>query len=227
MVLERLGRILPKVFAVDSAAVARGVGKAVESDSAAVVRAVRPVAKCRVKDPLDYGRKVLALPEGQVTTGSGRVYTRSIGQNGERIYTNANGEAITFDRVYYQRAISVDMHFVLKPDDFGEISRTELYEIVDQMDAAIMPCLQIKDRFITIQDCVASIIDGVLHYEIVLDFTDYVQSDEYEGLAYELMQHLKLNLNDGAYFIEAESDEVELPDPSSENQSLLDSEGDD
>lgn len=132
-----------------------------------------------------------------------------------------------FDRVYYQRAISVDMHFVLKPDDFGEISRTELHEIVDQMDAATMQCLQIKDRFITIQDCIASIIDGVLHYEFVLDFTDYVQSDEYEGLAYELMQHLKLNLNDGAYFIEAESDEVELPDPSSVIQSLLDSEGDD
>ena len=103
----------------------------------------------------------------------------------------------SFDKVYYQRTIAVNMHFVLKPDNNGEISRTKLYELIDELDAAIMPCLQIKDRFITIQDFASTIIDGVLHYEFTLDFTDYMQSDEYEGLAYELMQDLKLNLNNG------------------------------
>ena len=66
----------------------------------------------------------------------------------------------------------------------------------------------------------------MLHYEFVLDFTDYVQSDEYEGIAYDLMQNLEVNLND-MYSIEAESDEVVLPVPSSIIQALFDSEGDD
>ncbi|MBR1728842.1 MAG: hypothetical protein IJ728_04890 [Selenomonadaceae bacterium] len=101
----------------------------------------------------------------------------------------------SFDKVYYQRLIAVDIHIILKPDENGEVSRTEIYEIIDQLDAAIMPCLQIKDRFITIQNFRADIFDNVLHYEFTLDFTDYIQSDEYEGLAYELMKNLKMELN--------------------------------
>ena len=132
----------------------------------------------------------------------------------------------SFDGAYYQRTIAVDMQVVLKPDEYDEVSRTRLYEIIDCFDTAIMPCLQIKDRFITVQDFNANIVDSVLHYEFVLDFTDYVQSDEYEGIAYDLMQNLEVNLND-MYSIEAESDEVVLPVPSSIIQALFDSEGDD
>ena len=43
------------------------------------------------KKILNYRNGVLGLPEGQVVTKSGKVYTRTMGNHGERIYTDANG----------------------------------------------------------------------------------------------------------------------------------------
>lgn len=46
----------------------------------------------------NYRNQVLGLPEGQVTTKSGKVYTRTMGDTGQRIYTDANGNEITFNQ---------------------------------------------------------------------------------------------------------------------------------
>ena len=46
---------------------------------------------------LNYRNRVLGMPEGQVVTRSGKVYTRTMGRTGERIYTDANGNRIVLN----------------------------------------------------------------------------------------------------------------------------------
>ena len=107
MVLGRIiGRVLPKFAAADSTA-ARVV-TTVATDSAAAARTANGTREAiaaarKAANPFDYGRKVFALPEGQVTTRSGRVYTRSMGSNGERIYTDASGNQTTFNGLIYKQ----------------------------------------------------------------------------------------------------------------------------
>ena len=102
----------------------------------------------------------------------------------------------SWDAALFQRSIDVDIHVILNPDDYAVVKYTGLWDISDSLTKAIMPCVQIKDRFITVYEFNSHIVDDVLHYEFNLDFTDYVQSDEYEGVGYELMQELSLNLRD-------------------------------
>ena len=70
-----------------------------------------------------------------------------------------------------------------------------------------------KTRYVTVQSFNSYIVDDILHYEFALDFTDYVQSDEYEGLEYDLMENLEVNLNketpQSVYFNEPENYEPE------------------
>ena len=100
----------------------------------------------------------------------------------------------SWDIAFFQWSIDVDIQVILSPDDYAVVKYTGLWEIADSLTKSIMPCMQIKDRFITIQEFNSNVVDDVLHYEFNLDFTDYVQSDEYEGVGYELMQELNLDL---------------------------------
>lgn len=109
------------------------------------------------------------------------------------IWVELQARKTNWDAAYFQWAINVDIQVILTPDDYAVVKYTGLWDIADSLTKAIMPCMRIKDRFITVQDFNASIIDDVLHYEFNLDFTDYVQNDEYEGAEYELMQDLKLD----------------------------------
>ena len=106
MVFGRIvGRVLTKFAATDSAAATRVVTTAATDSVAAAAKAAREAREAiaaarKAANPFDYGRKVFALPEGQVTTRSGRVYTRSMGSNGERIYTDASGNKTYFNELY-------------------------------------------------------------------------------------------------------------------------------
>lgn len=105
MVLGRIvGRFLSRTAAADSTAVTRVVTTAA-TDSAVAAKAANEARKAiaaarKAANPFDYGRKVFALPEGPVTTRSGRVYTRTMGSNGERIYTDATGNRTYFNQLY-------------------------------------------------------------------------------------------------------------------------------
>lgn len=101
----------------------------------------------------------------------------------------------SWDKVYFQRILEIEIQVILIPDDFGIIKHSELWKIIDKLDAAIMPCIKIKDRFITVQDFKSYIVDDILHYEFALDFTDYVPNDEHEGNDYDLMENLEMKLN--------------------------------
>lgn len=112
------------------------------------------------------------------------------------VWVNMSRRKRSWDEVYFQRIIDIDIQVILFPDDYANVKHTDLWDIADNLTQAIMPCIKIKDRLITVQDFNSSIVDDVLHYEFSLDFTDYVQSDKYEGKDYELMMILELNLND-------------------------------
>ena len=99
-----------------------------------------------------------------------------------------------WDIAYFQWNINVDIQVILNPNDYAVVKYTGLWDIADKLTKSVMPCMQINDRFMTIQDFDSHIIDDVLHYEFNLNFTDYVQNDEYEGVEYEMMQDLNLKL---------------------------------
>ena len=112
------------------------------------------------------------------------------------VWVNMSARKQSWDEVYFQRIIDVDIQVILFPDTYANVKHTDLWDISDALTQAIMPCLKIKDRFITVQDFHSDIVDDVLHYEFSLDFTDYVRSAKYEGAEYELMMNLELNLNE-------------------------------
>lgn len=155
--------------------------------------------------------------------------------NESYVWVELQPRKINWDKVYFQWVINIDIQVILFPSNHAEIKHTDLWNISDALTKVIMPCFHVKDRFITVQDFNSYIVDDILHYEFVLDFTDYVQSDEYEGLEYDLMENLEVNLNKGAvYFNEPENYELEeddrqrlILDPSKFIQFLFENGGDD
>lgn len=147
------------------------------------------------------------------------------------VWIDVQPQKKSWDRVYFQRVMNVDIHVLLTPDEYAEVKHSGLMDIADALDSAIMPCLQVRDRFITVQEFSSHIFDDVLHYEFVLDFTDCVPNAEYEGLSYELMENLETDLNRGTaqrvFIKEADESETILPDPSDVIQDLFTHEGDD
>jgi len=71
---------------------------------------------------------------------------------------------------------------------YGRIVRAKLYEVVDTLDAALLPVLTLGDRHITVQETSSRIVDEVLHYSFTLDFADAMPGEEYE-----LMEELSIN----------------------------------
>nr|DAT07951.1 MAG TPA: tail completion protein [Caudoviricetes sp.] len=92
------------------------------------------------------------------------------------------------DRVIYERSLDVEIQLVLPPDTRGRIDRAKLYEVVDTLDAALLPVLTLGDRHITVQETSSRIVDEVLHYSFTLDFADAMPGEEYE-----LMEELSIN----------------------------------
>ena len=110
----------------------------------------------------------------------------------------------SIDKAYFQWSINVDIVVILIPDDYTAIEHDDLWAISDKLTAAIMPCIEIetedgdrsKTRYVTVQNFNSYVVDDILHYEFNLDFTDYVQSDEYEGLDYDFMRNLEMQFDD-------------------------------
>ena len=122
--------------------------------------------------------------------------------NQSYIWIDLNPKKSSIDTAYFQWTINVDIQVILFPDEYTAINADDLWAISDKLTAAVMPYVEIetedhdktKTRYITVQTFNSYIVDEILHYEFNLDFTDYVQSDEYEGLDYDFMQNLELNL---------------------------------
>ena len=89
-------------------------------------------------------------------------------------FVTISARRVTFDRVYYERFLTVDCQLRLLPDEFDTIHRTELYSAADALDMAIRPVINIKDRYITVLNIRSRIVDDILHYEFDLDFADYL-----------------------------------------------------
>lgn len=94
---------------------------------------------------------------------------------------------------YTQRRIRIDMQVVLAPMT-GEVKHSDLLDIADALDAATHGYIRVADRAITVYDTAAHIFDDVLHYEILLDFTDNIASTPEELMKYDFVEDLTLDL---------------------------------
>ena len=134
-----------------------------------------------------------------------KVFFEHVSKSGESyVFVDLMPKKTTIDKVYFQWNINVDINVVLIPDEYALVQKEDLWDISDRLMAAIMPTVIIetedgdksKTRYATVQDFNSYIVDDILHHEFVLDFTDYVRSDEYEGLDYEFMQDLEIQFDD-------------------------------
>lgn len=108
-------------------------------------------------------------------------------------YIEISSRRKTVDPVYYDRSLSIDIQLRPLPDKFTRISKSELYDAEDKLDKTIRPVIRILDRFITVQDVNSRIVDGILHYQFNLNFTDYLPVK-----VAPFMENLDLNLELGS-----------------------------
>lgn len=90
------------------------------------------------------------------------------------------------------RSIRVDISVVLSPN-LAEAPRADLYNIADKFDVAFCGYVQVLDRFITMYETNSRIFDSILHYEFLLEFSDYVEEiEQAKTQGYEPMQELHI-----------------------------------
>lgn len=97
------------------------------------------------------------------------------------------------------RAVGVDIMVVLKPDRYGEVKHSDLYEITDLLDMAINRYIEVKERAITVYESESRIFDDILTYSFKLDFADYIESLSTKDERREFMQELHLALGKKTY----------------------------
>ena len=91
----------------------------------------------------NYRNQVLGLPEGQVTTKSGKTYTRTMGDTGERIYTDTNGNRIVFNEHSYQLNWQPESSYIYRTTPNGSeysirvTNRGDEQEVVRYMKKAV------------------------------------------------------------------------------------------
>lgn len=100
----------------------------------------------------------------------------------------------TFDEVYSERTIQIDITFVPDEDEYGRVDRVVLYDIADTVDVLIRPVFYVEDRAITVLDAETTIHDDVLHYIFNLEFADYREA---AWLTDELMEELQVTITKG------------------------------
>lgn len=117
-------------------------------------------------------------------------------------YIEISSKRRTFDPIYYERSLSIDIQLRLLPDKHDRIHRSELYDAEDKLDSVIRPVIKIRDRYITVLDVNSRIFGDILHYEFKLEFADYLpvpQPDFMENLDMDMglsTENLKLELEE-------------------------------
>lgn len=101
----------------------------------------------------------------------------------------------TWDAVTAERSIDVDVHYFGQEDEDGNVSRAELYDMGDALDALFRPVFYVADRAITINDAEITIVDEVLHYIFKLEFADVFTDEEAPAEVTDVMQELTLNID--------------------------------
>lgn len=91
------------------------------------------------------------------------------------------------DEIYTDKLLQIDIMYC--PDDKREVKRADLFSMADELDRVLRPVLQIKDRYLTLQNIEITVHDDVLHYIFDLDFTDAFDVKE----THEFMQSLEMD----------------------------------
>ena len=105
-------------------------------------------------------------------------FTNNGNANENYFYVEMTFKKKTVDRVYYDRVIGVELVLVLMPYARGRVSRSAMQNAADMLDGAILPCVYVGDRAITVLETRSRIVDETLHYFFDLDFTDFMPEKE-------------------------------------------------
>ncbi len=94
----------------------------------------------------------------------------------------------TVDSAIYERSIDIDIdiQYVAIPDKAIRRNRTEILDVIDELDEIIRPVIRVKDRAITVSDIRCTIFDEILHYRFEMNFADAFEDQETGELIEEL-----------------------------------------
>lgn len=92
----------------------------------------------------------------------------------------------TVDSAIYERSIDIDIQYVAMPDKAIRRNRTEILDVIDELDEIIRPVIRVKDRAITVSDIRCTIFDEILHYRFEMNFADAFEDQETGELIEEL-----------------------------------------
>ena len=95
----------------------------------------------------------------------------------------------TDEGFFFVRRLRIDFHVVLSPL-LGEVKHSDLLDIVDALDAATHPFIEIGERKVTVYETAANIFDDILHWQMTLSWCDCFDSD----VEFDLMSELNLEL---------------------------------
>ena len=95
--------------------------------------------------------------------------------------------AKTDEGFYIVRRLRIDFHIVLSPR-MGEVKHSDLLDMVDALDAATHPYVEIAERKVTVYETASHIFDDILHYTFEINFSDAFAAAE----TYELMAELEM-----------------------------------
>lgn len=91
------------------------------------------------------------------------------------------------DEAYTDKLLQIDVTYC--PDEKREVKRADLFAMADELDRVFRPVLQVKDRYLTLQDIEITVHDDVLHYIFNLDFADAFEVEE----THELMEEITMD----------------------------------
>ena len=92
----------------------------------------------------------------------------------------------TVDSAIYERSIDIDIQYVAIPDKAIRRNRTEILDVIDELDEIIRHVIRVKDRAITVSDIHCTIFDEILHYRFEMNFADAFEDQETGELIEEL-----------------------------------------
>ena len=99
---------------------------------------------------------------------------------------------LTWDDIYTNKIIKIDIDYVLALDENKKIDRRKLQDSISKIDILFRPIFKVKDRTFTVLETSTTIVDEILHFSFELDFVDCLSDDEFDGIEYELMQNLEM-----------------------------------
>lgn len=131
--------------------------------------------------PLQVIRSVLTSLLKKNFTGYEVHFSTNFCAKADYFYVELTEEQRALDKVYRERNIGVELHFVPMPDARGRVNRRDkLFTTQEKLAELFLDVIQIGDRFVTVLNASSRIVDEVLIFTFRLQFADYIEQEPVE-----------------------------------------------